>query len=306
MLIISQRAWSARDTAALAAYIEGALKLVRRRQLDPKAEPLLLLPQAVPADDAPEQDTLLAALGDIAASEKVMLAGAAGVAGDNGVATIGFLLSAEGEPLLTAPKVSPDLVTGFGEDATAATGQPAEFKSASTSVGQVGILPGEDVLFAHYARALTWAGAEIILNPVAEVGDHLFESRRNARRARAWENTSYVAVAGAVGGTPNGPACSSLIDFAGATTHAAGGGGPAAARPRYRTVEATAQRHLRRAAVASQGQPLRRRLRAAHRAASRSAPEPAPGPRGLDRGCASAGWRNDRCRRGPTASSNTT
>ena len=222
MLIISQRAWNAADTEALAAYVESAMKLVRRRQLDPKAEPLLLLPQAVPADNAPEQDTLLAALGDIAGSEKVMLAGAAGVAGKDGIATIGFLLSAEGEPLLTAPKISPDLVTGFGEDATAATGQPAEFKVSSTSIGQVGILPGEDVLFAHYARALTWAGAEVILNPVAEVGDHLFESRRNARRARAWENTSYVAVAGAVGGTPNGPACSSLIDFAGATTHAAG------------------------------------------------------------------------------------
>ena len=212
----------ATDTEALAAYVESAMKLVRRRQLDPKAEPLLLLPQAVAADDAPERDTLLAALGDIAASEKVMLAGAAGVAGKDGVATMGFLLSAKGEPLLTAPKISPDLVTGFGEDATAATGQPAEFRVASTGIGQVGILPGEDVLFSHYARALTWAGAEVILNPVAEVGDHLFESRRNARRARAWENTSYVAVAGAVGGTPNGPACSSLIDFAGNTTHAAG------------------------------------------------------------------------------------
>ena len=222
MLIISQRAWSATDTEALAAHVENAMKLVRRRQFDPKAEPLLLIPRAAPADDAPEQETLLAALGDIASTERVMLAGAAGVAGDGGVATIGFLLSADGEPLLTIPKISPDLVTGFGEDSTSATGLPADFKSASTPLGQVGILPGEDVLFAHYARALTWAGAEIILNPVAEVGDHLFESRRNARRARAWENTSYVAVAGAVGGTPNGPACSSLIDFAGAATHAAG------------------------------------------------------------------------------------
>ena len=222
MLIISQRAWNATDTEALAAYVESAMKLVRRRQLDTRAEPLLLLPQAVPSDEAPEQAALLAALGDIAASEKVTLAGAAGVAGGDGVATVGFLLSAEGEPLLTVPKVTPDLVTGFGEDGTAATGQPAEYKSVSTSIGQVGILPGEDILFAHYARALTWAGAEIILNPVAEVGDHLFESRRNARRARAWENTSFVAVAGAVGGTPNGPACSSLIDFAGNMTHAAG------------------------------------------------------------------------------------
>ncbi len=222
MLIISQRAWSAADTQALATHIEDILKLARRRQLGPAAEPLLLLPQSAPAAEAPGQDALLAALGDIAASGKVMLAGAAGVASKEGVRTLGFLLSAAGEPLLTAPKISPDLVTGFGEDTTSALGQPAEFKSAATPVGQVGLLPGEDALFAHYARALTWAGAEIILNPVAEVGDHLFQSRQNARRARAWENTSYVAVAGAAGGTPSGPSCSSLIDFAGAATHAAG------------------------------------------------------------------------------------
>ena len=222
MLIISQRAWSATDTEALAAYIESAIKLARRRQLDGKAEPLVLLPQAIAADDAPEQDTLLAALGDIASSERILLAGAAGVNSADGVRTIGFLLSSEGEPLLTTPKISPDLVTGFGQDATAAAGQPGEFPIAATSLGQVGVLPGEDILFSHYARALTWSGAEIILNPVAEIGDHLFQSRRNARRARAWENTSYVAVAGAVGGTPNGPGCSSLIDFNGATTHAAG------------------------------------------------------------------------------------
>ena len=222
MLIISQRAWSASDTDALAAHIERTMKLVRRRQLDPAVEPLLLLPQAVPADQAPGQGALLALLGDIASSERVMLAGAAGVTSDDGVMTIGFLLSAKGEPLLTAAKISPDLVTGFGEDSTSALGQPAEFKTASTAIGQVGILPGEDILFAHLARSITWAGAEIILNPVAEVSDHLFTSRRNARRARAWENTSYVAVAGALGGAPRGPSCSSLVDFNGAATHAAG------------------------------------------------------------------------------------
>ena len=153
MLIISQRAWSASDTDALAAHIERTMKLVRRRQLDPAVEPLLLLPQAVGADEAPGQGALLAVLGGIASSERVMLAGAAGVTSDDGVVTIGFLLSAEGEPLLTAGKISPDLVTGFGEDSTSALGQPAEFKTASTAIGQVGILPGEDILFAHLARS---------------------------------------------------------------------------------------------------------------------------------------------------------
>ena len=222
MLIISQRAWSASDTAALAAHIESAMRLVRRRQLGPAQEPVLLLPQAISADEPLEQGELLAALGGIASRERIMLAGAAAVASSNGLLTIGFLLSAIGEPLLTVPKISPDLVTGIGKDSTSALGLRGEFQTATTRVGQVGILPGEDILFASLARALTWSGAEIILNPVAEVSDHLFPARRNARIARAWENTAYVAVAGAVGGAPRGPSCSCLIDFNGATTAADG------------------------------------------------------------------------------------
>ncbi len=222
MLIISQRAWSVADSAALGEYINATMAFLRRRQLEVDAEPLLLLPQAAVADEAPAQSELLAALGRIAAEERIALAGAAPVASDAGEQTIGFLMSATGESLLAVPKISPDLVNGIGPDATSALGAPGQFEAAATSLGQVGILPGEDILFPHYARALTWAGAEIILNPVREVGDHMLAGRKNARVARAWENTSYVAVASAVGGTPRGPSCSCLVDWNGNTPVVAG------------------------------------------------------------------------------------
>ena len=79
MLIISQRAWSTSDTAALAAHIESTMRLVRRRQLGPAQEPVLLLPQANSADHPLEQGELLAALGGIASRERIMLAGAAAI-----------------------------------------------------------------------------------------------------------------------------------------------------------------------------------------------------------------------------------
>ncbi|MFK7957061.1 MAG: nitrilase-related carbon-nitrogen hydrolase [Lysobacterales bacterium] len=222
MLIISQRAWVASDTAALASHIETTMALVRRRQLEPAVEPIVLLPQALVSGEPVQQSELLEALGAIASRQSIMLAGAATVANDDGQLTIGFLVSAKGEPLLTVAKISPDLVMGIAENSSSALGLPAEFQTVATSAGQVGILPGEDILSPHLARALTWSGAELILNPVAEVSDHLYPGRVNARVARAWENTSFVAVASPVGGAHNGPACSCLIDFNGTTTAVVG------------------------------------------------------------------------------------
>ena len=221
MLVISQTPWSTSDIDAAAEHIEKTMNLIRRRQLIPGPEPVFLLPLATTgAGEQLQQDELLARLGTVASKVQAVLAGGAFVASESGNRTIGFLLSACGEMLLTVPKISPDLVTGIGEDSTCALGQPGKFPTATTSIGQVGILPGEDILFSHFARALTWSGAEVILNPVAEVSDHLFHSRVNARRARAWENTSFVAVAGASEGTSGGPGCSGLIDFNGAISAA--------------------------------------------------------------------------------------
>lgn len=221
MLIISQTAWRVDDVTALATHVTNAIEFASRRRIQSTTEPLLLLPQAESAATGVSQAELLGAIGEIAAAVGTQLAGAAAVATDKGEQVIGFLVSAAGETLLAVAKISPDLVFGPGPDSTCALGQPGGFETAMTSLGQVGILPGEDILFPHYARALTWSGAEMILNPTAEVSDHLFPGRGNARIARAWENCAYVAVASAVGGARSGPRCSRLIDWNGNTTELA-------------------------------------------------------------------------------------
>jgi predicted amidohydrolase len=223
MLIISQYSWGASDIAALEAHVTETAAFVRRRQPTLELAPLMLLPRAEEVEHPPAMDDLLAAVGAVAGTANIQLAGAAPVQTDTGVRIVGFVVSETGDTLLSTPKISPDLVTGIGPDATSDLGVPASFQVAATSVGQVGILSGEDILFAHYARALTWAGAEIILNPTVEISDHLIEGRATARVARAWENTVYVASAGAVGagGTLGRPGCACLIDWNGTATHAA-------------------------------------------------------------------------------------
>ena len=95
---------------------------------------------------------------------------------------------------MRTPKISPELINGF-DDLGSALGMPAEFAVASTPFGQVGMLPGEDILFASYARALAFHGAELILNPSQERADAHLEIRRLARVGRAGENSCYVATA---------------------------------------------------------------------------------------------------------------
>lgn len=223
MLIISQMNWNSADTLALAQDVRYICDFARELRLGQTESPvLLLLPQAHSLAAPLPRDELMSSLGEIAASEGVLLAGSSPVATESGIQVDGFLLSSAGEALLSVAKLSPNLVSGFGPEDTAAPRAAATFPVASTELGQIGILPGEDILFPHYARALTWSGAEIILNPVREVSDHLFESRRAARVARAWENTCYVAAASTVGGKPAGPACSCLIDWNGVSTEVAG------------------------------------------------------------------------------------
>lgn len=69
----------------------------------------------------------------------------------------------------------------------------ARVKVVDTAMGTIACLPGEDILFAEYARLAMFAGAEIILNPATEPSDHLSESRFFSRGARAWENHAVVA-----------------------------------------------------------------------------------------------------------------
>jgi len=223
MIIISQKSWSPADLAGLSRDICAITELARRRRVGLAEEPMLvLLPEAELADSPVPQAQLLAALGEIAAAEGILLAGASSVATEAATQVVGFLLAATGDLLLSVAKLSPNLVNGIGLDDTSAPRHPTRFPVAATELGQIGILPGEDILFPHFARTLTWSGAEIILNPVREVCDHLFEARHNARIARAWENTSYVATAGSVDGALAGPVCACLIDWNGVATQARG------------------------------------------------------------------------------------
>ncbi|MFT7287591.1 MAG: putative amidohydrolase [Halieaceae bacterium] len=223
MFIISQKAWNPADLTGLSVDVRNMVDLARRRQLGSSNEPvLLLLPQADSVSAPVSQQKLLDALCDIADAESILLAGAVPVAAEAAIQVVGFLLSSTGEVLLSTTKLSPNLVNGIGPVDTVAPRCATTFPVATTEIGQIGILSGEDILVPQFARALTWSGAEIILNPVSEVGDHLFDGRRNARVARAWENTSYVATSSPVDGPMAGPVCSCLIDWDGVSTEADG------------------------------------------------------------------------------------
>jgi predicted amidohydrolase len=158
---------------------------------------LLLLPQAdTDTDSPPTAEALLTALSAMAKEARLYLAGAAVVtdAARQARRTIGFLLSDVGEVLLSVNKISPDFVNGF-TDTVCDMGLPAAFPVADTPFGKVGILPGEDILFAHYARALAWNGAELLLNPCMERGDADFAARQRSRHGRAADSNCFVATA---------------------------------------------------------------------------------------------------------------
>ena len=215
MLIISQYSWTPSAPRVLGEHVRSTLKAFRQRSIETDPVPLLLLPLAEPDETHVSFAELSAKLGEIAAKERTYLAGAAMVLDQDpdAAVTIGFVLSNTGEVLLKSPKISPDLVTGFRDGFSSAIGRAAQFPVAVTPIGQVGVLPGEDILFAHYARSLCWAGAEVLLNPTAEISDHLYQARKTARIARAFENTSFIATASAA--TSGRPCASGLVDWMG-------------------------------------------------------------------------------------------
>lgn len=218
-LLVSPRDWSIRRSAELAAVVADAAAVHYARELlEPAPVPLLLLPLAV---DEPTQDLgeAVAPLAALAREHRIFIAGALRVRVASGgvFGTVGFVVSASGELLLASPKLSPDLVAGPEEGATSPLGQSARFNVCQTPVGQVSVMPGEDILSPHLVRAAVFAGAELILNPTAEVNDSTFEARRIARIARAWENTACVATAaaGQIHRGRSGPSMGSVVDWAG-------------------------------------------------------------------------------------------
>lgn len=57
------------------------------------------------------------------------------------------------------------------------------------------MLLGEDISIPQYGRALSFNGAELVLNPVIERADKLLEARRMSRWGRATDAAGYVATA---------------------------------------------------------------------------------------------------------------
>ena len=226
MLVISQKSWSTAAFDGVSTEVMSLGDLWRRRNPLGPASPLILLPLAEQTHKPPELSDLHSTLGAIAKKSGCYLAGAARVRDEGGVGhrVVGFLYDVEGLPLIAMPKISPSLVEGFADGEVSSLGMEAQFSVARTPIGQVGILTGEDLLFPHLARCLVWSGAEIILHPTIESNDHLFVARRNARAARAFENTVYVVTASAATG-PNGerrPSTSGLIDWMAKGTDAQG------------------------------------------------------------------------------------
>jgi len=208
MLIIAQRDWSAHDTDGLAALIAAAARTYHARaMIDPPPVPLLLLPLSSAAEPAGSLAQFVAAVAPMARAGRLFVAGALRVSGASPGTSIttGFVIADSGELLAATPKASPDLVQGFVDGATSPMGEPTAYAACVTPLGQVVVLPGEDILFPQLVRAATFAGGELLLNPVHEFNDPLFDARRNARTARAWENHAYVATASAVHGAGTGP-----------------------------------------------------------------------------------------------------
>lgn len=208
MLYLSQKSWTPDDLSALAEHIETVVAANGRFEVTEPIEPVILLSHSVGGEEPHDRATLLKALGDLAAEKNVFLSGSVVVKDDSAPCTVAFLINSVGEVLIESEKISPELINGLATDQTSALGQAKDFQTAMTPIGQVGVLPGEDILFPHFARSLVWKGAEIIFNPAEEVADDLFEARQNARIARAFENAAFIASASAVSRGANGMAVS--------------------------------------------------------------------------------------------------
>ena len=196
MIILSQAAWSPSNKKTLGGIVGAAVNEAKRQSSSAKPEMLLLLPHSPAGKKAPDEKKAFGVLAGLAKSQGLHLAGSAVVKPNakSTAQTIGFLFSPKGKLLLRAPKITPDMIEGFA-DTTSALGQPNDFPVAKLPFAQVGILCGEDIHYAQYARGLAFHGAEIILNPSIERSDRYFDSRSLSRFGRAGENTAYIATA---------------------------------------------------------------------------------------------------------------
>jgi len=220
VLVIVQVSWS---VEALAGEVKALIEVARRHT---GGDPLVLLPLAA-ASGAPPETKVSEALVALARATSTTIAAAALVAAPGGERrTVAFLASGAGL-LLRTPKVTPDLIEGY-TDSTSALTEPAAFAIAKTAHGHIALLPGEDVLMPHLVRAAALNGAELVLNSMREQTDDGFEIRQIVRRARAYENTMYLAHAAPAEVAQDGvrvrlPAASALCDWTGKGVRAEGG-----------------------------------------------------------------------------------
>jgi len=217
MLVISQKSWSTDAFSDVEREVMSLVRVWRKRNPLGPSNPLILLPLAEQDSTIVAESKLLSEMGAIAKKSASYIAGAARVSteSDTGHRILGFLVDMTGQPIISMPKISPSLVEGFVDGEVLSLGIPAQFPVARTPIGQIGILTGEDLLFPQFARSLVWSGAEVILHPTIESNDHLFVARRNARAARAFENTVYVATSSPTS-DQNGdrrPSTSGLLDW---------------------------------------------------------------------------------------------
>jgi predicted amidohydrolase len=199
--LLVQRSWDAADPRSALAPL-----LVR---LDPafaeEAYRLVLLPQALPpADSVPSESRALATLGELARRHRCWIAGAALLAGTDGPRTLGFLLAPDGAVQLRAPKVTPDVADGFADAPALLSTTRWRPAAAATPFGTVALLTGEDLLMPGLVRGNVYAGAELILAPLAAAPPGTAEALLELPAAIGYENWCAVALAPRAGGARYG------------------------------------------------------------------------------------------------------
>lgn len=187
---------------------------------------LVVLPLASLRGSVPTESSTMATLGAVARALGVHLAGSAQVRTGSGAQTVGFVIDPSGTLILRMAKITPDFMTGFS-DGAASTGAPCNFASADTPFGRLGLLVGEDLLYATHLRAMFFAGAELIINPAVEVTNDALETRRELPKALCAQNALYIASATPArrpidGGEERLPTRTALTDWQGMVVSATG------------------------------------------------------------------------------------
>ncbi len=104
------------------------------------------------------------------------------------------------------------------------------FPVANTSIGRLGAIASEEILYPEIARALALRGAEVLLHSTSEIGSTAATPKDIAKRARAIENLAYVVSANTAGMIdvdlpPNSTdGMSKIVDFLGEVRAQAGFG----------------------------------------------------------------------------------